>query len=174
MHTLLVSLVRNALFCSQMLTKNIHKCSQILFPYVSCQEHSQMFTKFISTCFFPKTFTNVHKVHFHMFLAKNLHKCSQSSFPHVSCQEHSHTEVSVADWELLMTQCRSQYKLLLNTMLPSFIMLESLLAPSKLFTLVPMPAKHLQKMLQDVSQSSTLPVVPGLCSLLTYGQMLAL
>ena len=46
--------------------------------------------------------------------------------------------------------------------------------PIALFTLVQMPAKHFQKMLQDLSQLSVLLVVPGLCSPLTYGQMLAL
>ena len=46
--------------------------------------------------------------------------------------------------------CFPQYKLLPNTMLPSFVILESLLPPSKLFTLVPMPTKHLQKMLEPV------------------------
>ena len=88
-----------------------------------------------------------------------------------------------------MTRCRSRVdsatfddalhlyptvKLLPKTMLPSFVMLESLLPPSKLFTLVPMPAKHLQKMLQDSNQLTVLPVMPGLCSPLTYGQMLVL
>ena len=46
--------------------------------------------------------------------------------------------------------------------------------PIAMFTLVSMPAKHLQKMLQDLSQSSVLLVVLGLCSPQTYGQMLAL
>jgi len=97
-------------------------------------------------------------------------------------------EVSVADWELLMAHCSQvdsaafdmlftctpQYKLLMTTMLPSFVTLESLLQPSKLFMPVPMPAKHLQKMLQDLNESSVLSMVPELCSPLTYGQMLAL
>ena len=48
------------------------------------------------------------------------------------------------------------------------------IATIKAVHVVPMPAKHHQKMLQDLSQSSALPVVPGLCSPLTYGQMLAL
>ena len=54
------------------LAQNIHKCSQILFPHPSCQEHSQMFTSY-----------------FHISLAKNIHRCSQILFPHLSCQEHS-------------------------------------------------------------------------------------
>ena len=53
---------------------------------------SKMFTKFISTCLLPRTFTNVHKVYFHMSLAQNIHKCSQSLFPHVCCPEHSEGE----------------------------------------------------------------------------------
>ena len=37
--------------------------------------------------------------------------------------------------------CTPQYKLLLNTKFPSFVKLDSLLPPSKVFTLVPMPAR---------------------------------
>ena len=87
-YTLLVSLV---MFTIIYLAQNIHKFSQSLFPHVSCPEHSQMFTKFISTCLLelPRTFTNIHKVYFNMSLAQNIHKCSQSVFPHVSCPEHS-------------------------------------------------------------------------------------
>ena len=64
-----------------------HKCS---FPHVSCPEHSQMFTKFISTCVLPRTFTNVHKVYFHMSLAQNIHKCSQSLFSRVLPRTFAH------------------------------------------------------------------------------------
>ena len=48
------------------------------------------------------------------------------------------------------------------------------IATTKLFTLVQMPAKHLQKMLQDLNQSSALLMVAGLWSTLIYGLMLTL
>ena len=84
---------------------NVHKCSQILFPHVSCPEHSQMFTNLISMSLTQNIhkcsqiiflhvscleyLTNVHKFYFHMSHAQNIHKCSQSLFLHVSCPEHS-------------------------------------------------------------------------------------
>ena len=88
MYTILVSLVSSTCLlpttftnvhksCFHMsLAQNVHKCSQILFPHVSCPEHSQMFTDPIFICLLPRTFTNVHK-------------CSQILFPHVSCPKHS-------------------------------------------------------------------------------------
>ena len=87
MCTLLVSLVSSTCLlpttftnvhksCFYMsLAHNIHKSSQILFPHVSCPEHSQIFTNLISTCLLPRTFTN-------------LHKSSQILFPHVYCPEY--------------------------------------------------------------------------------------
>ena len=61
--------------------QNIHKCSQILFLHVSFPEHSQISTNLISTCLLPRTFTNLHKSYFYMFLAQNIHKSSQILFP---------------------------------------------------------------------------------------------
>ena len=95
----------------------------------------------------------------------------------------------IADWELLMTPCRSQvdsaafgdalhlhpavqavaeYNVakLRNTGEP--------IATIKAVHTGPNASKASPKMLQDLSQSSALPVGPGLCSPLTYGQLLAL